>query len=439
MRPIQELNDELLTMFRALAKNPSNRSLRQSALAAMEVACHSCTEDIPQARRAKLGAYFTPNELSECVIGARQARAMVSGVVLDPACGTGNLLVRVSEFLPVSDCLRTTLGQWGEQLAGLDVEPLFVEACKLQLGISAILRGATSFSRIPDPRKMFPNIRRGSALKETSLYATADSIVANPPFARRVVPKHTRWGSGLSSVAPLFVDQMVEKCTPSTKMYLILPEVLRTGVRYRRWRSFVSQDCRIEQVEPCGQFAPNVDIDVFFLKLVRRMAQANPQPDWVRAGNTSWMLVNDLFSVSVGPLVDYRSPKEGPYRPFVEAKTTAAWERIHNPPGRRRFRGTIVQPPFVVVRRTSRPSHPFRAVGSIITGEKSVAVENHLIICRPYSGTLRDCRMLLNSLKCEKTNDWINLRSRCRHLSVGLLKRLPMWGHSRGRRPKNAA
>jgi hypothetical protein len=82
-------------------------------------------------------------------------------------------------------------------------------------------------------------------------------------------------------------------------------------------------------------------------------------------------------------------------------------------------------PPFVVIRRTSSPSDKFRASGTIIAGKKAVAVENHLIVIRPKNSTLKDCNELLKLLKSEQTNNFLNERMRCRHLTVGIVKKIP--------------
>ena len=91
----------------------------------------------------------------------------------------------------------------------------------------------------------------------------------------------------------------------------------------------------------------------------------------------------------------------------------------------RKYTGRTFQPPFVVVRRTSRPDDKFRAVATVIVGHELVAVENHLMVLLPKDNKLSSCKKLLSVLKSEETNKWLNERIRCRHLTVNALKNVP--------------
>ena len=55
-----------------------------------------------------------------------------------------------------------------------------------------------------------------------------------------------------------------------------------------------------------------------------------------------------------------------------------------------------------------------------------MAVENHLLVALPKDGTLGSCKMLLRELQKDATNAWFNSESRCRHLTVGAVKELPL-------------
>jgi hypothetical protein len=91
----------------------------------------------------------------------------------------------------------------------------------------------------------------------------------------------------------------------------------------------------------------------------------------------------------------------------------------------RRHEGKVYKPPFVVIRRTSRPGHPYRAAATVIAGKKSVAVENHLIVCEPKAKTLRMCKKLMVQLQTQAVNTFLDARIRCRHLTVGSVAAIP--------------
>ena len=98
---------------------------------------------------------------------------------------------------------------------------------------------------------------------------------------------------------------------------------------------------------------------------------------------------------------------------------------------KKRFSGTLFSPPFVAVRRTSRPVDSGRAIGTLVIGDCRVAVENHLLVVRPKDPSVEACEEVLRLLKEDRTDRWLNNRIRCRHLTVSALRELPWWyeGH----------
>jgi hypothetical protein len=56
-----------------------------------------------------------------------------------------------------------------------------------------------------------------------------------------------------------------------------------------------------------------------------------------------------------------------------------------------------------------------------------VAIENHLLVLRPKDDSPKTCEELLGLLSLQRTNEWLNRRIRCRHLTVGALADLPWW------------
>jgi hypothetical protein len=176
-----------------------------------------------------------------------------------------------------------------------------------------------------------------------------------------------------------------------------------------------------------GQFDRWADIDVFALDLgVTRPGHGTPSR-WEYPAPSIGSLVEDYFEVSVGRVVPYRDPKKGPLYRYVYARLLEPWEVDSEIRARCRHLGGGHQPPFVVVRRTSRAGQSHRAVGTIITGDSPVAVENHLFVLRPKDGTLASCHDLMRVLRSVKTDDWFDQRIRCRHLTVVALRQLPWW------------
>jgi hypothetical protein len=374
------------------------------------------------------GAFFTGSALAHRAIAAAGlSKLKRDAIVLDPTCGVGDLLVALVEHLPRSNDFVSTLSEWGERILGRDVQPEFVRATKLRLALAAI-GGAPLLHtlQLPGIRELFPGISAGSSLTDDDSFGAASHILINPPFTQVASPADCKWGSGKVNSAALFMDACVTRSEPGTRIVAILPDVLRSGSRYDRWRSLFQKRVDLSRVEIVGRFDRHADVDVFIAvgsirKKIRPIGKAN----WVPSQKDNGSTIGEKFDVSVGAVVSYRDPRCGPSHPFLQARGIPAWDEVRSISDHRRFRGRTFKPPFVVVRRTSRPGDKHRAVGTIIRGQSSVAVENHLLVLKPKNATLAMCRQLLVLLQQDGTTNMLNRRIRCRHLTVLSLRELP--------------
>jgi hypothetical protein len=249
-------------------------------------------------------------------------------------------------------------------------------------------------------------------------------VLMNPPFSSWDSPKIDYWKPGKVNAAGVVFDHYVRNLPENCLVSAILPDVLRAGSRYESWREFVPGKV---DGSACiaGRFNQKTDIDVFLIQGALNTKAPRTIVWYLENKHTSSL--SDHFDVCIGPLVAYRDPLVGPLSPYAHSKNTPLWETIAKFSEYRQFKGRLILPPFVVVRRTSSPSDKYRASGAIIIGRESIAVENHLIVVRPRSGKVKDCKRLLNILKSPETNDFINGRIRCRHLTVGVVKDIPIW------------
>jgi len=181
------------------------------------------------------------------------------------------------------------------------------------------------------------------------------------------------------------------------------------------------------EVEQIGRFDADTDVDVFILHAV--VGNANDiQKKWpcqlpITKGLTH--RVSDYFDIHVGTIVPHRDTDEGTSYPYIHTKTTHPWETLERITEERVITKRAFSPPFVTVRRTSSPSDIYRCVATIINERRKVAVENHLIVLLPKDKSLLSCRQLMKIFKTKETNEWLNQRIRCRHLTVTALKELP--------------
>ncbi len=405
---------------------------------------------VPLTMLRESGAFFTDEIMANQLAQTIPAAEMEHAKVLDAACGGGNLLLAHARRMPMRDNLTDTLRYWGRKLHGMDVHLAFVRATRARLVLLAAQRGIERFgvsfvrAHLPTMEELFPHIVQANSLDVC--WPATDYMLLNPPFNRVSVPVGCRWTTGQISAAALFIVHGLQGAAPQTQVRAILPDVLRAGSRYSNWRKKVESLSFVQGVEMLGAFDSQTAVDVFILTLMARKSVVEAlndlTSDWWHAGigiqqrqARPAQTVADFFHINVGRVVPYRdleAPELTSY-PYFDVQHTPAWETVdvQCTEAHRRFAGRTFNPPFVLIRRNSRAKDRFRAVGTIVTdapeSQTLVAVENHLVVARPISGQVEDCQALLNVLKSAQTNQWINDRIRCRHLTVGAVKDIPWW------------
>jgi hypothetical protein len=375
--------------------------------------------------RRKYGAYFTGSILSERLI-SKCSTLGHAGMFYDATCGMGDLLLAAAKRLPLAATLSDTLTQWGTQLAGTDLHAEFIEGAKIRLTLMACQRHRTAEPPINIPENLFPYIKVGDGLREEVAFQQATTLLLNPPFGRVKAPAGCKWASGYISEAAIFMETALERMRPGTEILAILPEVLRAGAFSRHWRNRISELAEVHSVEPYGIFDNSADVDVFLLRLVCRGKGTHKRIKlWPSAKETPHTKVADYFNVHVGRVVPHRDPEVGPEYPYIHPRCVPPWIVMREFSEVRRHNGVAYLAPFVVIRRTSRPGHPYRATATVIAGKQVVAVENHFIVCKPKDNTLSSCRELMRQLRKDVVNDFLNDRIRCRHLTVGSVGAIP--------------
>lgn len=381
---------------------------------------------VPLATLRASGAFFTGHEIAERLADRAKGEIQHGTSFIDPACGAGNLLVAAAKFLPLGHSLASTLSSWGEIIHGIDVHAEFIEATKLRLVLLAKQRGNFA-SQPPGLNNLFPNIQCADALSAHMIFPATPIVLLNPPYQGMKAPDSCRWGRGTVSAAAVFLEHIVRNTLPGGRIYALLPEVLRCGSRYQSFRECLGKSVEIVFEKSLGVFDRWTDIDVFAAE-IRVLGdvslQGKPLPVFNQWGKTVETIA-DRYHIHVGPLVDYRSPETGIEHPYVEAAQATPWAENFICTATRKFGGTVFSPPFVVIRRTSRPGDKFRTIGTVIRGDAPVAVENHLLIALPKRGTVKACLELLQVLRRTETNDFLNATMRCRHLTVGAVKNIP--------------
>ncbi|WP_082170917.1 N-6 DNA methylase [Dickeya fangzhongdai] len=368
------------------------------------------------------GSFFTGQALASKAISLFKRPITSSSIILDPTCGAGNLLIEASRRLGVETTLSETLKGWGRVLWGYDIHQHFVEAAKIRIVIEAISRGVEQDCTLEEAFKLLSNICVKDALTvDAEEIIRVTHVIMNPPFTIWPSPQINYWKEGKVNAAGILFDNYLRLLPKKCLISAILPDVLRSGSRYKGFRRFVSDSMKAN-VDIWGRFNSKTDVDVFVLSGVNQ--SSIDEIEWHCAINTNSSIA-DYFEVRTGPLVAYRDPEEGGEYAYFYPKNCPQWEVVRYATERRKFSGKVLQPPFVVIKRTSSPSDRSRASATLINLSESVAIENHMIVVSPKDGKVTTCKKLMKVLQSQRTNDFLNERIRLRHLTVGVIKDIP--------------
>lgn len=377
--------------------------------------------EIDISTRREIGAFFSSDDVAGALASQLAGVLDTDALVLDPTCGIGDLLLARAAALLLGDDLTATLAAWSERLAGFDVRKDLVDLCKARLCMLARARGG--FTDQTDPLDAFPHIvaQDMTAPESRDLLRRADAILFNPPFGKTTWPEKLDWASGEINAAAIFLNHLVAAIRPDVPIAAVLPEVLRCGSRYSRFRARLLKLGYSGSFQTHGRFDSWTDVDVFSTLLTRLESAGSL---WTAASRDSRSTVDDFYEVRVGSVVPHRDSVSGPSRAYICAKTTPAWQTAFSPSNHLAYSGKVFIPPFVAIRRTSSPSDKFRAVATVVVGEEAVAVENHLLVATPRDNSVAACEALVAVLRTSETNDQLNELMRCRHLTTGAIKNL---------------
>jgi hypothetical protein len=380
---------------------------------------------VPLDQRRRDGAFFTSRTLGDRLLAGDMQLIKASATIADPACGAGDLLLLAARVLPIASTVIGTLKLWGRRLVGRDLNPLYVSTARLRLALMASARVGRAWR---GDEQMLAELLPDISIGDGTALQLADPhtlVLLNPPFGATVA--NEPWGSGRVARAAVFTARVVEQLPELATLRAVLPDVLRSGSNYRRWRSYIEQQLSIDRIEPVGQFDAWTDVDVFLLGGNTRSAGRSTQ--WWRTPVTApnCTTIGDQFEVRVGPVVPHRDPTTGDESPYLRAHDLPL--KGEHRPGEVRLchDGRRFKPPLVVVRRTSRPdTKRSRVTATLIRGREPVLVENHLLVCVPRDGKLESCRRLIDALADKRSSDWLNQRLCCRHLTVTALREVPL-------------
>jgi hypothetical protein len=341
---------------------------------------------------------------------------------VDPSVGTGDLLLEICANLPLEPSFFETVTMWSKRLVAVDLRASFLKITWIRIHMLALYRHreidpTTNGSLLPLPDTFIT----GDSLQVQLQLNPGDCVIMNPPYQRIDARPRSFVGKGKRSAAALHVEQVLLQSAPGTGIVALLPDVLRSGSSYKKFRDEVRQRLIVQSFEPAGNFGTDADVDVAILVATVRQKASGDEESRVEDSIT----LGDKFNVCVGPVVPHRTPGTGPEHPYLTAKNAEIGGEIVAAAETAAFAARLERGPFVIVRRTSSPSDRKRARATLVSAEVDFYVENHLLVISPKNHSVSDCKELMNVLEDARTDQWLNEHIRCRHLTVGALKLLP--------------
>jgi len=157
------------------------------------------------------GIFFTHRELANIALETVGESITENSVVLDPACGAGDLLLTFLEnYFPMFG-KNSSIQQWHTQIIGRDLHSPFIRAARARLFLASYF--LTKNSNDVDPnrwRNLFINLKVRSGLIDLSAIQSATHILMNPPSSHVTAPKKCKWTSGKVNLSSLFVQTCIE-------------------------------------------------------------------------------------------------------------------------------------------------------------------------------------------------------------------------------------
>ena len=244
------------------------------------------------AERRRRGAFMTPPELAREVVRLAldawcdAARRGAVPVMLDPSCGTGNLLVAGAERLLARGAKPL---QVARAVRGVEIDATAARIARTRLA-SVLGNGAEV------KRALAKGIRVGDATSVPEAWLRSDVVLANPPFRGQLkrgtaIDRGTalRWRKRFGDAVRGYADPaaafllLISQCLrEGGRACVILPRSMLAAASAQPVRDAVDAVAQLEAVWLDDRFAFDAVTRVCALSLVRRARPGVMQPQPLR-------------------------------------------------------------------------------------------------------------------------------------------------------------
>ena len=236
---------------------------------------------MPQKKRRKLAAYFTPPQLAKYAIDKLRGLGFHPGTskILDPSSGGAAFLVPLAEAIALDarkkqQDPRTTLDKIRETIAGIEIDKSLVRLSELLL--ADLLADEITKTR----RKLRISITNGDTLETVQPTPTYDAVIGNPPYGRVFRPAKSVLSQYASVISDgyvnkyaLFVQRAIAWTRPGGVICLIVPMSFLGGPYFAALRKHILEQAAVISLDPIDQRSDlfmDVLCDVCVLTLRRK-------------------------------------------------------------------------------------------------------------------------------------------------------------------------
>jgi adenine-specific DNA-methyltransferase len=259
---------------------------------------------MPEKRRRKLAAYFTPPHLAKFAIEKLLGLGIRPGVskILDPSSGGAAFLVPLAQAI-AQDARkrrldpRATLTSIHETIAGIEIDKSLVKLSGLLL--ADLLADELSKTR----RKLRISIINGDTLETVEPAPSYDAVIGNPPYGRIFQPTKamlSRYAGVISggyvNKYALFVQRAIAWTRPGGVICLIVPMSFLGGPYFAALRRHILEQAVVISLDPIeerSELFMDVLCDVCVLTLRKKGSgplPVAPTSSQVRANRPSQLL-----------------------------------------------------------------------------------------------------------------------------------------------------
>ena len=385
------------------------------------------SKSMPRIDRKNGDIFLTGAYRSGLLFRGWNSRLRVNPTILDPACGSGDLLLSAAKRLPVGPSPQSTLQLWGNCLVGWDLQPDLVKITKLRLGLLAVVRVNEPVEGEIDVDAALPEIKQLDATIGFASQEKYDLIAMNPPFSAVRKIKIGAVKATKTTQAGWFLEKAVTALKPKGHLLALLPEVLRSGSSYERLREFVENELSISRIDLLDQFGSDADIHTFLIAGMK--GNSFSKKTWKQANERIHKEQETLAGhcdVKTGSVVPHRDPEQFDLKPYLTSHDLSKTETLKTKDlPKRGFKGEGIRPPFVAIGRTSRPGDIPRINATIVTSGEAVLIENHVVAIQPHVNSREACEQLVERLHSTYVESHLDRRIRLRHLTIDAIRGIP--------------